>query len=171
MTELVPEAPRTRGLRMFLEVAVVVVFALLIWNNYTLRRQQLHAATAATASVRGFVPKDVIETLPIIALDGKHGTLDLRQSRSVIAVVDPRCESCKALIEKLRPQPGLHVLSVAPLAETRTMAEQSGLAEVTRIVGEPLPARIGVQFHVYPQVFVVDRGMVVRTCATVSECR
>lgn len=170
MTELVPETPRTRGLRMLLEAAVVVVFVLLIWNNYTLRRQQTRG-TPETTPKRGFVPKDSIESIPTIALDGKPGTLDLRQSRSVIAVVDPRCESCKELIATLRPQPNLHVLSVAPLPETRTMATQSGLTAITRSLGEHPPTRTGTQFHVYPQVFVVDRGKVVRTCATIDECR
>ncbi|HEU4889192.1 MAG TPA: hypothetical protein VFV49_15000 [Thermoanaerobaculia bacterium] len=170
MTALVTERPRTPALRMLLEAAVIVVFLLLIWNNYTLRRQQPAGAQGASPA-RGFIPKDLLETIPTVALDGKPGTLDLRQSRSVVAIVDPRCESCKELIATLRPQPGLHVLSVAPLAETRTMAAQSNLTAVTRILGEPLPDRIGAQFHVYPQVFVVDRGKVVRTCATVGECR
>jgi hypothetical protein len=106
-----------------------------------------------------------------VALDGTRGTLDLRQTRSVVAIVDPRCESCKEIIATLRPQPDLHVLSVAPFGETRTMATQAGLAEVTRTLGEPLPASVAAQLHVYPQVFVVDRGKVVRTCATVAECR
>jgi hypothetical protein len=169
MTELAIERPRTRSFRMLLEIAVVVVFALLIWNNYTLRRQQA-AAAAGPPPARGFVPKDFIASVPTIALDGTRGTLDLRQSRSVVALVDPRCESCKELIATLRPQPNLHVLSVAPLAETRTMATQSGLTAVTRILGEPLPARTAAQFHIYPQVFVVDRGKIVRTCATLAEC-
>jgi hypothetical protein len=171
MTELVTERPRTRGLRMVLEAAVVVVFVLLIWNNYTLRRQQARSAAGAAAPARGFVPKDVIETIPTVALDGTRGTLDLRPSRSVVAVVDPRCESCKELIATLRPQPDLHVLSVAPPAETRAMAEQAGLTAVTRTLGEPLPAKAAAQLRNYPQVFVVDRGKVVRTCATVAECR
>lgn len=51
------------------------------------------------------------------------------------------------------------------------MAEQSGLTAVTRTLGDPLPANIAAQLHVYPQLFVVDRGKVVRTCATLAECR
>lgn len=170
MTELVTETPRTRGLRTLLELAVVVVFLLLIWNNYTLRRQPVQGSAGA-GPIRGFVPKDFIESIPTVALDGTRGTLDLRQSRNVVAIVDPRCESCKALIATLRPQPGLHVISVAPLAETRTMASAAGLAAITRSLGEPLPARTAAQLHNYPQVFVVDRGQVVRTCATIAECR
>jgi hypothetical protein len=169
MTELVPEQPRTRGLRMLLELAVVVVFLFLIWNNYTLRRRP--AAGVTPPSSRGFVPKDFVESIPTIALDGTRGSIDLRQSRAVVALVDPRCESCKEIIATLRPQPDLHVLSVAPMPETRTMATQAGLTAVTRILDEPrIPERNGVQFHIYPQVFVVDHGKVVRTCATIAEC-
>lgn len=170
MTELVTERPRAQSLRIVLEAAVVVVFLLLIWNNYTLRRQQARPA-GGPAPARGFIPKDVIESVPTVALDGARGTLDLRRSRSVVAIVDPRCESCKELIATLRPQPDLHVLSVAPLPETRTMAEQSGLTSATRILGEPLPANVAAQLQNYPQLFVVDLGKVVRTCATVAECR
>ncbi len=169
MTELAIERPRTRGLRMLLEAAVVVVFLLLIWNNYTLRRQQTGAA-AGPPPARGFVPKDFISTIPTIALDGTRTTLDLRQSRSVVALVDPRCESCKELIATLRPRPGLHVLSIAPLPETRAMATKAGLTASTRVLGEPPPARNAAQFLIYPQLFIVDRGKVVRTCATIGEC-
>jgi hypothetical protein len=169
MTDLVEERPRKFSFRFVLEAAVVVVFLLLIWNNYTLRRQQVRAA-AASKSAHGFVPKDVVGSIPTVALDGTRGTLDLRQARSIVAIVDPRCESCKDIIATLRPQPGLQVLSVAPLDETRAMATRSGLTAVTRVLGEPLPGSTGAQYHVYPQVFVVDRGFVVRTCASVAEC-
>ena len=168
MTEIAVqnERPRSRGLRMLLEIAVVVVFLLLVWNNYTLRQQQTRGPVGA-GPTRGFIPKEVVAPIPTVALDGTRGTLDLRQSRSVVAIVDPRCESCKEIIATLRPQPNLHVLSVAPLEETRAMASQSGLTTITRTLVEPYPS---AQFHTYPQVFVVDRGRVVRTCATVNEC-
>ena len=169
MTELVTEQPRSRNLRMVLEVAVVAVFLLLIWNNYTLRRDQARLI-AATPPVRGFVPKDVLPAIPTLALDGTRGTLDLGQTRATVAIVDPRCESCKELIATLSPRPDLQVLSVAPLPETRAMATQSGLTAVTRLLGEPLPGSVGSQLRVYPQIFVVDRGRVVRTCATAAEC-
>lgn len=169
MTELATEQPRTRGLRVVLEAAVVVVFVLLIWNNYTLRRQPRIAASPGPS--RGFVPKDFLESIPTIAMDGTRGTLDLRGSRAVVAVVDPRCDSCRELVASFRPEPNLHVLSVAPLEETRNMVAKAGLSPVTRALGEPLPARIETQLRVYPQLFVVDRGKVVRTCATISECR
>jgi len=172
MTELVSERPKpaVRGLRMLLELAVVAVFLFLVWNNYTLRRQHASVA-AAPPGARGFVPKDFLESIPTVGLDGARGTLDLRGSRSVVAIVDPRCESCREVIATLRPQPDLHVLSIAPPAETRAMAAETGLTTVTRNIGEPLPPNVGAQLHVYPQLFVVDRGMVVRTCATIAECR
>ena len=163
MTDLVETPPRSRpSLRIVLESAVVVVFALLIWNNYTLRRQQVRAAAAA--SRQAFVPRDVFRTLPIIDPAGKAGVLDLTNGRSVVAIVDPRCESCRELIAQVGGT-GAHVISLAPLAETR---KRNVPAYVARA---PLPREVERQLQIYPQLFVVDRGKVVRTCANLAECR
>ncbi|HYH08940.1 MAG TPA: hypothetical protein VEK11_17945 [Thermoanaerobaculia bacterium] len=164
MTDFAAERPRSRGMRI-LEIAAVVVFALLVWQNYTLRRQQSRAA-AASKLARGFVPKDVLQTIPVVAPDGSRSTLDLTRARTIIAVVDPRCESCRELIATLRPSPDLAVISVAPPAETRQLASLNA-----RMPGQPLTPAVAAQFKIYPQLFVVDRGNVVRTCANVEECR
>jgi hypothetical protein len=171
MTDLVQERPRLRPTRFILETAFVVVFALLIWNNYTMRRHASGHAAASMIPHRGFVPKDRIATLPTVDLTGRAGTLDLRNGRTLVAVVDPRCESCRELIATMRETPGARVLSVAPLDETRTMAKQAALLAPIAMVGTGVPKSIAPQLEIYPQLFVVDRGVVVRTCATVEECR
>lgn len=172
MTDFATTAPPgTRVLRFLLEGAVVVMFVLLIASNYTLRRQ-VRASAIPAIQRHGFVPKDVVASIPTVGLDGRPGTLDLQAGRTIVAIVDPRCESCRELIATMRgAAEGIRVLSVAPPAETRTMAQEFGLASVTTGIGKPLPARVDAQLQIYPQLFVVDRGRVVRTCATLAECR
>ena len=166
MTDLVETRPRTDALRTVLEVAVAVLFALLIWKNYTLRRQ---ARAAAVPSVRqhAFVARDAIASIPILDLGGKPGVLDLQSGRTTIAIVDPRCDSCRELVATLRGVTTVRVLSVAPVDETRRLAEQSGLGATVSALGQPLPP----QLQIYPQLFIVDHGKVVRTCASLAECR
>ncbi|HEX8411782.1 MAG TPA: hypothetical protein VF883_23240 [Thermoanaerobaculia bacterium] len=154
-----------RALRIALETAVAVVFALLIWNNFTLRRQVV--AAAAPAASRGFAPGDVLPTVPATALDGSRRDLDLRAVRAVVAVADPRCESCRELLASVKDLPDVRVLSVAPLADSR----EGGMPATTYVVAHSLPGAIAPRFTVFPQLFVVDRGQIVRTCAKIAECR
>jgi len=153
-------------LRPILEGAVLAVFVLLIWNNFSLRRQQAVMARAAV-QLRGFVPKDRIGDVSMVDLSGAPARLRLGQGRHVVTVVDPRCDSCRELVATLRPSPDLVVVSVAPPDLTRTMAAQSGLAAVTHTLRQPTAS----PWRIYPQVFVVDGGTVVRTCLTIAECR
>lgn len=169
MTDLVETRPPTNVLRGFLEAAVVVVFLLLVWNNYTLRRK-MQAVARPSVREHAFVARDSIESIPTIDLAGKPGTLDLRSGRNLIAIVDPRCDSCRELVTTLHVVPGLRVLSQAPADETRAMAEKAGLTAVTSALGQPLPKPLEAQLRIYPQLFIVDRGKVVRTCATFAEC-
>ncbi|HEV7920224.1 MAG TPA: hypothetical protein VGR02_05480 [Thermoanaerobaculia bacterium] len=153
---------RFRGV---LEAAVIVVFALLVWNNYSLRRQHIRPAAAAVKSARSFVVHDSLSALPVTDLTGAARTLALSQ-RTIVAIVDPRCDSCRTLLAAIRPESGAQVLSVASLAETRAMAEASGLQSVTYVLGNSTDPRL----QIYPQLFVVDGGKVVRTCASMAEC-
>ena len=155
-----------RLLRPILEGAVVIVFALLIWNNYTLRQQQRIMAKALGQG-RGFVPKDSIGEVNTTDLSGRPAQLHLGQGRHMVAVVDPRCDSCRELVATLRPSPGLVVFSIAPPELARPMAAPAGLTAMTHSLRQP----IARPWLTYPQLFVVDRGKVVRTCLTVAECR
>lgn len=156
--------------RRILEGAVVVVFALLVWNNYTLRRHSLAAAANVTRQ-RAFVPKDFMKTLPTIDLQGVHGSWDFQTGRFVVAIIDPRCPSCESMIQTLRGQSDIRILSLAPLKETLELVESPGLAGATRMLGSPVPMALDPQLHMYPQLLIVDHGMVVRTCASIAECR
>jgi hypothetical protein len=151
-------------LRPVLELAVVAVFALLVWNNYSLRRQ--HAAAAAVRSARAFLVHDSVAPVSVTDLAGAPQMLPLN-GRTIVAVVDPRCDSCRELLSTIRPDSGAQVLSVAPLAETRTMAQTAGLNAVTHVLQSAADRR----FQIYPQLFVVERNQVVRTCASMTECR
>lgn len=155
-------------LRTLLEVAVVVVFVFLVWNNYALRRQQSPAA-AAVKSGRGFAVREQLGAIPATTLDGNPGDLDLRAKRGIVAIVNPSCESCRELVASTRGLPDVHVLSVASLEETRTRARELG--PNTRVLSRQLGGALGLQLQIYPQLFVVDRGEIVRTCARVEECR
>ncbi|MFP5247116.1 MAG: hypothetical protein ACLGH0_10520 [Thermoanaerobaculia bacterium] len=170
MTAIAEEPTRARSLRIVLEAAVVVVFLLLVWSNYKLRQDQQREAGAAK-SRRGFVVKDHISTIPTLDLTGQRSELDLSQGRKIVAIIDPRCESCRELIQTLRGTKDVHILSVATPEETSHVARGFGLASMTRSIAKPLPEKIEGQLHIYPQLFVVDHGQVVRTCVKLSECR
>jgi hypothetical protein len=162
--------PRTRALtiRGVLEAAVVVVFALLIWNSFTLRRQWSHAAAAAK-SARAFAVHDSIDNVPIVRLTGTQDTLHFG-GRTIVAIVDPRCESCRELLRGIHGDSGVQVLSVAPLPETNAMARTTGLTAVTYKLKDPAAGTADLRLQIYPQLFVVERGRVVRTCASITEC-
>jgi hypothetical protein len=155
-------------LRALLEVAVVVVFALLIWNNFTLRRQQTLAAAAVKTS-RGLAAREKLGVIPATTLDGKQSDLDFRTTRGILAIVNPTCESCKELMASTRGVPGVHVLSAASLEETRAQAKN--LDPNVRVLMPSVRGALGTQLRTYPQLVVIDHGEVVRTCAKIEECR
>jgi hypothetical protein len=155
-------------LRTLLEVAVVVVFALLIWNNFSLRRQASHAAAAAKTT-RGFAVTEKIGAIPATTLDGRPSDLDLRNTRGIVAIVNPTCESCRELVASTRGMPDVHVLSVASIEETRALAKDLG--PNARVVTRSVGGALGTQLKIYPQLVVIDHGEVVRTCAKIAECR
>ncbi|HEV7238829.1 MAG TPA: hypothetical protein VGQ36_06275 [Thermoanaerobaculia bacterium] len=158
-------------LKTILEVAVVVVFVLLIWNNFALRRQQQVRAAAAAKGLRGFTVREQVGVIPATALDGTKRDLDLRNTRAVVAIVNPSCDSCREILTSVRNAPDVRVLSVASLEETRAMAKDLGLGATTSVVAQPLPKALASRLQIYPQLFVLDRGEVVRTCARIEECR
>jgi hypothetical protein len=155
-------------LRSLLEAAVVVVFVLLIWNNFALRRQQSRSAAAAKTA-RGFAVREQLGAIPATTLDGKKSDLDLRNARGIVAIVNPACDSCRELVASTRGVPGVHVLSVSSPEESRAMAKD--LAPDTRVVSPSLGGALGQTLRIYPQLFVIDHGTIVRTCSRLEECR
>jgi hypothetical protein len=161
---------RTTVLKTVLELAVVAVFVLLLWNNYSLRQQQARSA-AARRSSNGFVARERIGVIPATTLDGTRRDLDLRNGRALVAIVNPTCDSCRGLAQSVRNAPDVRVLSVAPLDETRAMARELGFDANTSVAASPIPQELQSRLRVYPQILIVDRGEVVRTCARIEECR
>lgn len=157
-------------LKTILEVAVVIVFVLLVWNNFSLRRQQSRAA-AAKKSGHGFVARERVGAIPATALDGTRRDLDLRNTRAVVAIVNPSCDSCREILNAVRGATDVHVLSVGSLAETQAMAKDLGLGATASVVAQPVPKGLASRLQIYPQLFVLDGGEVVRTCARIEECR
>jgi hypothetical protein len=147
-----------KPLRRILEGALVIMFALLVWNNASLRRR-VSVAAAAPVSRHGFGVKDVIRTVPVKDLDGHARVLDLQTGRTVVAVVDPSCASCRDLVATMGALPSVQVLSLASAEATRPLAAK--VRGTTSLLGDDARK----EFHLYPQLFVVDHGLVVRTCA------
>jgi hypothetical protein len=155
-------------LRTLLEVAVVVVFVLLIWNNFALRRQQGRSA-AASKSLRGFVVREQIGAIPALTLDGRRNDLDLRNARGIVAIVNPTCDSCRELMAAARNAPDVHLLAVTSPAEAAAQAKTLG--PNARMLPQDLGGALGERLHIYPQVLVIDHGEIVRTCSRLQECR
>jgi hypothetical protein len=40
-----------------------------------------------------------------------------------------------------------------------------------RVVPRNVGGTLGSHLQIYPQLFIIDRGHIVRVCATVAECR
>ena len=157
-----------RIVRPVLEALVAVVFLLLVWNNFTLRRQHAVAA-AASRSARAFAPKDALAAVPVVDVTGKRRSLDLTKSRTTVVIVDPRCDSCREIIAELHSSRNAVVLSIAPLEPTAAMANQTKTAAPTYTVGA-MPSEQAARFRTNPQILLVDQGRVVRTCAALREC-
>ena len=153
-----------------LEVAVVVLCAVLIWQNMTMRRQVAAVASQGGRVLR-FAANELFNPVPVVDMNGRRAALPLQDPRTLIAVVEPGCDSCIRVMRELRDAPGVRIVSTANLEDTRRAAESTGVTASTFVLGTPIPRGIRARFTVYPQLLVVERGRVVRTCATVAECR
>lgn len=140
----------------------------MIWQNYKLRQMVAAVPHPAPSAV---TVRDRMMALPVMNLDNKSVALEFRGTRTMVAVVSPNCGSCEALLGQLPREPSTRVLSIGPLAATKAMAERYDIARQTFILTPSSPKELDRALRAYPQLFVVDRGQVVRTCATVAECR
>jgi hypothetical protein len=176
MTDMVAIPQDRRSVRFAthaLEIGFAILFVVLAWNNFTLRRQL--AAAVATPARNGadagyFITGDKLERLDVLDLSGRPAAVDFRSTRTLVAIVNPTCRSCVATVADLTGARNARVLSVASPAETAPLVAKAGLAPVTSIVPPNLGGDAGRKLVHFPQVLIVDKGMVVRTCKTVSEC-
>jgi hypothetical protein len=175
MSETATSPSQAQGIRLAtraLEVGVAILFVVLAWNNFTLRRElaQVRAASPARGAVSSFAPGDSLAVVQAVDLAGRPVTLDFRTSRTLVAIVNPGCKSCETTVAALKGATGARVLSVASPAETRPLMERGGIAHFAWSLPAGTPGELGRKMHHYPQTFIVDRSIVVRTCRSVEEC-
>ena len=176
MSEMATSPTEAKGSRIVtrvLEIVLVILFIALAWNNFTLRRDlaRVRASSLSRGAVGSFAPGDSLATVQAVDLAGRPVTLDFRTSRTLVAIVHPGCHSCEATVAALKGATGARVLSIASPAETRPLMERGGIAHLAYSVPAGAPGELGRKLYHYPQTFIVDRGIVVRTCRSVEECR
>lgn len=150
-----------------LEVAALVVLGLLVWKSSVLQRQ-LSEALSRQSQVLSVGQR--MEQVPIIDLNGRSRQLDLRSSRNMVVVVDPSCASCGVVLSRLGSVPGVYVMSIGAPSAAKALAEKYDLVDNTFVIRPPLPDALDRGFRTFPQIVIVERGRVMRTCATLSEC-
>ncbi|HEX9986269.1 MAG TPA: hypothetical protein VGF69_23620 [Thermoanaerobaculia bacterium] len=177
MTDMVAIPQDRRSVRFAthaLEIGFAILFVVLAWNNFTLRRQLAAAAVtpARSGADANFVAGDRLGRLDVLDLTGRKASLDLSTGRTLVAVVNPTCKSCVQTVAELSAArlKNARVLSVASPAETSPLVTRANLAAFTSVVPPNLNGDTGRKLVHFPQVLVVDQGTVVRTCKTVAEC-
>ena len=151
-----------RRVALVLEIAVVAALLFLVWQNMLLRRK---VGLAMRSAAPRFQADDSLPGLQVIDLTGKPQTLRFREGRVVVALVDPGCGSCQAVIRSLRSVPTARIISVVDLANSEPLLRGTPNAYVSD-PRDPLRRYFGK----VPQIFVVEQEKVMRTCATAREC-
>lgn len=157
-----------------LEVAAIAAICVLVWSNYTLRARVRRAQHAhAEAPLRAFAVGDRLERVQAVRPDGSPQNVDLRARRTVVAVLNPSCGTCQAALAQLGNTSRIASVvfasrdSEAGLAD---LAARFGLRERVFSISTAASPQFRERFVINPQIFVVDRGKVVRTCDSVAEC-
>jgi hypothetical protein len=168
-----PRSQSSRFVTGALEIGLAILFVALAWNNFTVRRElaRVRAGAPGRGAVSSFAPGDSLTAVQAVDLAGRPVTLDFRTSRTLVAVVNPGCASCEATVASLKGATGTRVLSVASPAETRPLVERGGITHFAYSLPDGMAGELGRKMHHYPQTFIVDHGIVVRTCRSVEECR
>ncbi len=156
-----------RAALRILELGAIVVFCLLVWKNAELRRQ-LTSATGGQSRV--LTAGQRLDGLQITDLNGQRRDFKPEAERSLVIVVDPGCGSCDRVLAAVPPTVQPYVLSIGKADATKKMAERYKLLSSTFLVQPPLPATLDRAFRSSPQIVAVQRGSVMRTCATLLEC-
>jgi hypothetical protein len=150
-----------------LEIVALAVFVLLIYDNLRLRKLAAgHVPAAKPALPRAFRAGDTITTIPATDVNGNPQRVSFA-GRSLVAVIDPACDSCRRVIDALPADGGAVVLSLAPPEVFRGSAGQGIRGTIYSID----PLRHDPRLSTYPQVLLVEQGRVRRTCAEPADCR
>jgi len=151
-----------RALRIALEIAVVVVFAILLKQNWQFRHIKANLPRPTS-----FEAKETLPSLNVIGADGKKGIFDPGPGRNLLLIGDPRCGSCEHVLQQM-PADHSMVLSIANPETTRSSKFASVYhGPIYSLTEPPRDARL----HHVPQILLVESQRVVRTCADVRDCR
>lgn len=153
---------------VLLQAAALVVLILVVRQNARLRRQ----IGGRIASCDRFAAGDRVGRLPLSTLAGRQEPVDFTQGRRALVIVDPNCGTCARTIAAIKPGAPITVLSLARAEETRAVAERANIAAMTYTYAPSgkLPAVVDQKLRYYPQILLIDRGVVVRTCQTIGDC-
>jgi hypothetical protein len=153
---------------VLLQLAALIILLLVVRQNAKLRRQ----IGARIASCDRLAAGDRIGRLPLTTLTGQQKPVDFTKGRRVLAIVDPTCGSCIRTMNEVRADPAATVVSVATAEATTPIAEKAGIASMTHTLASAnLPAAMAQKLRYFPQIVLIDRGVVMRTCKSVAECR
>ena len=151
-----------RKLRIALEIAVLVVFVLLLKQNRELRH-----LTAKPSHSTSFEAGQMLPPVKVTAADGRKSVLDPGSGRRLLLIGDPRCPSCETILRKM-PVDNAMVLSIANPDTTRSSSFASKYhGPIYSLTEPPHDPRL----HRVPQLLLVDSRRVVRTCADPGDCR
>lgn len=150
-------------LRIALDVAVIVVFAFLLRQNWQLR----HRTAAPMAPPTLFEAGQTLPSVKVTAADGKTGVLNPGSGRKLLLIGDPHCPSCEAVLQKM-PAGDAMVLSIANPDTTRSSSFTSKYHGPIYSLAEPPH---DPRLNRVPQLLLVDARRIVRTCTDPRDCR
>lgn len=150
-----------RWARMTVELAVVVVFVFLLYQNVELRRRP---TPTTRARLDRFAAGDTMPTFKVVDKAGKLSTLELRPGRTLLLIGDPGCPSCQTHVQALGAD--AVILSTADFTTTKASSFAAFPGPVYSLAAAPTDVR----FRRVPQVVVVESRRIVRTCADPKDC-
>ena len=150
-----------RWLRVTVEIIVVVLFVLLLYQNWTLK----HPATVPRpGGAERFGAGDIFPKIPVVDRLGRPSTLGFRAGRTLLLIADPGCPACETQLRALAPD--AVILSTANFATTRS----SPLSSFPGMVYSLAEIPPDVRFRRVPQVVIVEAQRIIRTCADTKSC-
>ncbi|HEX6095622.1 MAG TPA: hypothetical protein VF432_04795 [Thermoanaerobaculia bacterium] len=156
-----------------LEALVLIAVVALVWSNYALRKRLKTPAFGSTAEVRAFAVGERLTRVPVTQPGRPNQVLDFTHRRALVAVVNPSCGTCQSIVEAAASNRSLEPVFFTAresAAELVRRAAPLGLSDRIFALDPSLPRPFQDRFVINPQIFIVDRGKVVRTCDNVPEC-
>ncbi len=149
------------------QALLIGLVAFMLWAHTGMKRRVI----AAERMVGGhFAAGDALAELVVLDTAYRQSTLSFQSSRVQVVLVNPSCDSCAAVARTLGGHPQTLVLTMAPPQAAKEFVERYRVANPTYAIARPLPRGVGARMGAAPQIFVIDHGRVVRTCASLTEC-